>query len=90
MLRHYTNDRMLMQEMKQIVSIASCSKFIPLHHFTTMTGLLTLTSGVKNLLASKKGITYMKTTTVCISISDYIICLTFYDIHYMTSLQNVF
>jgi hypothetical protein len=43
-----------MQEMKQIVSIASCSKFIALHHFTTMSGLLTLTSGVKHLLASKK------------------------------------
>jgi hypothetical protein len=54
MPRHYTNDKMFLQEMKKIVSNASCSKFIALHHFTTMSGLLILTFGVKHLLASKK------------------------------------
>jgi len=40
MPRHNKNDRMFMQDMKQIVSNASCSKLIALLHFTTMSGLL--------------------------------------------------
>lgn len=39
-LRHYKNDRMFMQEMKQIVSYASCSKFVALHPATSMSGIL--------------------------------------------------
>lgn len=42
MPRHYKNDRMFMHEMKQLVSNASCSKFIPLLYFTTMLGLVNL------------------------------------------------